>query len=96
MPFGRHTLHAHEWEGIVFIVTLLVLTVFLAHWLTAAARSPQPTRLPHFQPSDPRPYQAYARKVILSNGFWLWLLIGLALTLVLVAAVAVAVMATTV
>ncbi|MBC5815541.1 MAG: hypothetical protein GIW97_03270 [Candidatus Eremiobacteraeota bacterium] len=73
----------------MFIVTLLVLTVFLSYSLAGAAGDTSVVQMPHYQVGRDA-HKTYARDLILSNRFWIYLILGVGFTLLLSTTVAIA------
>lgn len=73
----------------MFIVTLLVLTVFLSYSLAGAAGDTAVVQMPSYQLGRDA-YKTYARDLILSNRFWIYLILGIGFTLLLSTTIAIA------
>jgi|GEM_PF-4594889 len=73
----------------MFIVTLLVLTVFLSYSLAAAAGDTSVVQMPHYDVGRDA-YRTYARDLILSNRFWMYLILAVGFTLLLSTTIAIA------
>ena len=73
----------------MFIVTLLVLTVFLSYSLADAAGETAVVPMPHYEIARDG-YKGYARDLILSNRFWIYLILGVGFTLLLSTTIAIA------
>lgn len=76
----------------MFIVTLLILTVFLSYTLANAAGDASLVQLPTFDPArGNQPYKEFARDLILSNRFWIYLALGVGVTLLASTTLAIAI-----
>jgi hypothetical protein len=73
----------------MFIVTLLVLTVFLSYSLAGAAGDTSVVQMPNYHLGRDA-YKTYARDLILSNRFWIYLILGIGFTLLLSTTIAIA------
>ncbi|MDP9016937.1 MAG: hypothetical protein M3N19_01275 [Candidatus Eremiobacteraeota bacterium] len=74
----------------MFIVTLLVLTVFLSYTLAGAAQDASVLELPVYPQRGPQSYKMFARDLILSNRFWIYLVLGIGITLLASTSLAIA------
>ncbi|GAC1355138.1 MAG: hypothetical protein NVSMB31_15550 [Vulcanimicrobiaceae bacterium] len=75
----------------MFIVTLLVLTVFLSYTLAGAAQDASVVQLPVYPQDRHDSYKVFARDLILSNRFWIYLVLGIGVTLLASTSLAIAV-----
>ncbi|MFN2527471.1 MAG: hypothetical protein ABR584_01980 [Candidatus Baltobacteraceae bacterium] len=73
----------------MFIVTLLVLTVFLSYSLAGAAGDTSVVQMPHYEVGRDG-YRTYARDLIMSNRFWMYLILAVGFTLLLSTTIAIA------
>lgn len=74
----------------MFIVTLLVLTVFLSYTLAGAARDAAVVQLPTLEYGRTQSYKDFARELVLSNRFWIYLVLGIGVTLLVSTSLAIA------
>lgn len=76
----------------MFIVTLLILTVFLSYTLANAAGDASLVQLPTLERGRGNAsYKEYARDLILSNRFWIYLALGVGVTLLISTTLAIAI-----